>query len=499
MTPVIAEHRRKYGIVGGLGPLASADVFFKLVKALPSSTDAEHADLIFQQHPFRSASAGSAATTERKLYIFEMIRDFEKQGVTTVVLPCFLSHTFIDELKTNTSLQIVDMVDAVRQHVRKRMHGARRIGILASDFTREKRLFERYFISPEFEVVYPRLRDGVDLVTEAVYGGEGIKSGNLRGRPVELLHRACADLIEQGVDVIVPGMTEIALVADEIRVLSVPLVDSNLVYAQQVVSGQYDSPSSVFKVGVVGGVGPAATIDFLDKVVRNTPATRDQDHIRLIVEQNPQIPDRTENLIGNGADPTVSLYATCKRLEEGDADIIAIPCNTAHAFVERIQPYLGIPIVNMLTETVRYVCESWPAHRDIGVLATSGTIASGVYEKALESQGLRQVAPDEALQKCVMAAIYGNNGVKAGFTTGRCQEDIAAAVEGLIAQGVEIIILGCTELPLLLPLAEFIGRNGKRARLVDPTDVLARRCIAYATAARDSARAAITNSLTLPA
>ncbi|ACC74712.1 amino acid racemase [Paraburkholderia phymatum] len=499
MTPVIAERRRKYGIVGGLGPLASADVFFKLVQALPSSTDAGHADLIFQQHPFRSAGTGSAATTERKLYIFEMIRNFEKQGVTTVVLPCFLSHTFIDELKTNTSLHIVDMVDALRQHIRKRMPGARRIGFLASDFTREKHLFERYFMPPEFEVVYPRLRDGVDCVTEAVYGRDGIKGGNLRGRPVELLHGACADLIEQGVDVIVPGMTEIALVADEIRVLSVPLVDSNQVYAQQVVSGQYDSPSSVFKVGVVGGVGPAATIDFLNKVVRNTPATRDQDHIRLIVEQNPQIPDRTENLIGDGADPTVSLYATCKRLEEGDADIIAIPCNTAHAFVERIQPHLGIPIVNMLTETVRFVRESWPGYRDIGVLATSGTISSGVYEKALQSQGLRQVTPGEALQTRVMEAIYGNNGVKAGFTTGRCQEDIAAAVEGMIAEGVEIIILGCTELPLLLPLAEFIGKNGKRAWLVDPTNVLARRCIAHATAARESARAVSTNSLTLPA
>ncbi|ALL67604.1 Aspartate racemase [Paraburkholderia caribensis MBA4] len=486
MTSGNVENRRKYGIVGGLGPLGSADVFFKLVKAMPPSTDAEHADLIFQQHPFRSSGVGSAATTERKLYIFNMIRDFEKRGVTTVVLPCFLSHTFIDELKSNTTLQIVDMVEAVRHHVRRRFRGARRIGVLASDYTREKRLFERYFTPPEFEVVHPRMDEGIDLVTEAVYGPEGIKSGHLRGRPVELLHNACADLIEQGVDVIVPGMTEIALVADEIRLLSVPLVDSNLVYAQHVVSGQYDPPSGVFKVGVVGGVGPAATIDFLDKIVRNTPAQRDQDHIRLLVEQNPQIPDRTENLIGDGADPTVSLYATCKRLEDGDADIIAIPCNTAHAFVERIQPYLGIPIVNMLTETVRYLRESYPAQREIGVLATSGTIASGVYEKALESHGLRQIAPGPELQARVMEAIYGKDGVKAGFTTGQCQEDIAEAVEGLIAEGVEVIVLGCTELPLLLPHSEFTGRSGARARLIDPTDVLARQCIAHATAARES-------------
>lgn len=480
MTSDVADHKRKFGIVGGLGPLASADVFFKLVKATPASTDAEHFDAIFQQSPFPNSGSGSTATTERKLYIFEMIRDFEKRGVTTVVLPCFLSHTFIDELRANTSLQIVDMIEAVRSHVRRKFPGVSRIGVLASDYTREKRLFERYFAAPEFEVIHPRCHERFDPVTQAVYGSDGIKSGNLRGRPVELLRKACEDLIEQGAQVIVPGMTEIALVADEIGALGVPLVDANLAYAQYVVSGGYGSPAHAFKVGVVGGVGPAATVDFLQKIVRNTPATRDQDHIKLLIEQNPQIPDRTENLIGDGADPTVSLYATCKRLEDGGADIIAIPCNTAHAFVERIQPYLNIPIVNMLTVTVGYLRETYPALRAIGVLATSGTIASGVYRKALESQDLRQVVPTPALQARVMEAIYGTRGVKAGFTTGQCQEDIAAAMEGLIDDGVEVVVLGCTELPLLLTGTEFVGKSGARVRLVDPTDVLARRCVAHA-------------------
>ena len=483
MTSDVAGHKRKFGIVGGLGPLASADVFFKLVKATPASTDADHFDAIFQQSPFPNSGSGSAATSERKLYIFEMIRDFEKRGVTTIVLPCFLSHTFIDELRANTRLQIVDMIEAVRCHVRHKFPGASRIGILASDYTRQKRLFERYFASPEFEVIHPRCDEHFDPVTQAVYGSDGIKRGNLRGRPVELLREACRDLIEQGAQVIVPGMTEVALVADEIGPLGVPLVDANLAYAQYVVSEGYGSPSHAFKVGVVGGVGPAATVDFLQKIVRNTPATRDQDHIKLLVEQNPQIPDRTENLIGDGADPTVSLYATCKRLEDGGADIIAIPCNTAHAFVERIQPYLNIPIVNMLTVTVGFLRETNPALRDIGVLATSGTIESGVYRKALESQDLRQVVPSPELQERVMEAIYGKHGVKAGFTTGQCQEDIAAAMEGLIAQGVEVVVLGCTELPLLLTGTEFVGASGARVRLVDPTDVLARRCVAYALSA----------------
>lgn len=476
---------KKFGVVGGLGPLASADVFFKLVKSTPASSDAEHVDVIFEQHPFRGAAGGGEATTQRKLYIFDMIRGFEKRGVTTVVLPCFISHTFIDELKANSSLQIVDMVEAVRSHVRRKFPAARRIGVLTSDYSRRKGLFEKYFAAPEFDVIYPRPRDGIDLVTDAVYGADGVKSGNLRGRPVALLRDACEDLIEQGADIVVPGLTEIALVAEGMGPFRVPLIDSNLAYAQYVIAGNYGVPESVFKVGVVGGVGPAATVDFMQKIVRNTPANRDQDHIRLLIEQNPQIPDRTENLIGDGPDPTISLYATCKKLESGDADIIAIPCNTAHAFVERIQPYLGIPIVNMLTVTVRHLRERFPLISCVGVLATSGTIASGVYEKALESEGLRQIVPRAELQARVMEAIYGPEGVKAGFTTGRCLDDLSAAIDGLVAEGVEVIVLGCTELPLLLPQGSFAGRAGTRVSLVDPTDVLARQCVALATAAAE--------------
>ncbi|WP_175912201.1 MULTISPECIES: amino acid racemase [unclassified Burkholderia] len=482
MDADIVNARRKFGVVGGLGPLGSADVFFKMVKATPASSDEEHAEMIFEQYPFKGSGSGSAATIERKLYVFDMIRAFEKRGVTTVVLPCFLSHTFIDELKANTRLPIVDIVEAVRSHVRRKYPDATRIGVLASDYVRDKRLFDAYFPSPRFEIVHPRMHEGIDLVTEAIYGADGIKRGNLRGRPVELLRRACADLADQGVQVIVPGLTEIALVADEIGPQRVPLVDSNLAYAQYAVTGQSGARAATFKIGVVGGVGPAATVDFLDKIVRNTPAARDQEHVKLLVEQNPQIPDRTENLVGTGADPTISLYATCKKLEDGDADLIAIPCNTAHAFVERIQPYLGIPIVNMLTVTVAHLRDTYPALKEVGVLATTGTIESGVYEKALASQGLRQVAPKPALQARVMEAIYGRQGVKAGFTTGECREDIGAAVEALMAEGVRVIVLGCTELPILLPGGEYVARNGCRATLVDPTDVLARTCVAHATA-----------------
>ena len=473
---------RKFGVVGGLGPLASADVFFKLGKSMSATADAEVAKVVFEQHPF-IGSAFPEATTQRKLYIFDILRRFEKQGVSTVVLPCFLSHTFVDELKANSPLHIVDIVEAVRSYIRRTFPSARRIGVLASEYTRREGLFERYFVAPEFTVIHPRLPAGVDLVTTAVYGNAGIKHGHLSGEPVVLLRAACQDLIDQGVDIILPGLTEISLVADEIGPLPIHMIDSNLAYAHYVISGQHAAPEKTFKVGIVGGVGPAATVDFMNKIVLNTPAKKDQDHIQLIVEQNPQIPDRTENLVGDGADPTISLYATCKKLEAGDADIIAIPCNTAHAFVERIQPYLRIPIINMLSVTVRHLRETFPLLRTVGLLATTGTIASGVYENALASQGFSQIVPIPALQINVMEAIYGSQGVKAGFTSGRCQSEIAVAIDGLIAQDVEVIILGCTELPLLLPQKAFVGSNGARVHLIDPSDILARQCVAYATSA----------------
>jgi len=131
--------------------------------------------------------------------------------------------------------------------------------------------------------------------------------------------------------------------------------------------------------------------------------------------------------------------------------------------------------------TARYLRESFPGLRSVGVLATTGTLASGVYEKALESHGLRQVVPAPALQARVMDAIYGKEGVKAGFTAGQCQQDLAAAIDGLIAEGVEVIVLGCTELPLLLREPYVIGANGARVSVIDPTDVLAIQCVACAT------------------
>ncbi|UMR29659.1 amino acid racemase [Massilia sp. MB5] len=238
--------------------------------------------------------------------------------------------------------------------------------------------------------------------------------------------------------------------------------------------------SPAFKLGIVGGIGPAATVDFMSKIIRNTQACCDQEHLRLVVEHNPQIPDRTANLLGGGADPTQALYEACKRLELNEATHIALPCNTAHAYIARIQPRLSVPIVNMLSETVAHIERYWPERPTVGLLATSGTIASGVYHEAASGHALELIVPDERHQQYVMQAIYGEYGVKAGHVAGACKETLLRALAHLAGRGAGIVILGCTELPLILAQQADYRIGAHTVVLLDPTDLLARRCVAMA-------------------
>ena len=227
-------------------------------------------------------------------------------------------------------------------------------------------------------------------------------------------------------------------------------------------------------LGVVGGVGPSATVDFMDKIIRHTPASRDQDHIRMIVDHDPTIPDRTAYLLGEGADPTVSILAACKRLETYGADLIAIPCNTAHAFIEPIQRDLNIPIINMLVETAQYVEDQHGGVKTIGLLATNGTLKSRIYHDQIEQTGRRVVVPDEAHQGLVMNAIYA---VKAGNTEGTNLEEFRLALAHIINAGAELVILGCTELPLLSARIEMNSEGIESTPVLDPGEILARKCV----------------------
>lgn len=473
---------RTLGIIGGLGSLAGGDLFLKLIKSEPVLADQGRYHLLFEQHPFNDLAlplSSGASMTSRKLYVFQVCQRFAESGADAVLIPCFASHTFVDELQAELEIPIVDMMAALKQHVRLVAEPRVRLGVLASDYVRSAGLFERHF-GNVYELVYPSEANQAALM-EAVYGPNGIKAGHLDGVAIELLHQACLDLHNQGAKLLLPGMTELSLVVPDLHRRGISCIDANQVYADYATASESPGNAAPFKLGIVGGVGPAATVDFMGKVVKNTPAGRDQDHIKMVVEQNPQIPDRTANLLHKEMDPTVAMYSTCKRLECEGANAIAIPCNTAHAYVERIQGHLGIPIINMLTETIDFIQRTYGSERKVGLLATSGTIQSRVYHHAAERVGLPLLVPDEKEQALVMNAIYGELGVKAGHTSGQCRDDLLAAADHLTRKGATVLILGCTELPLVLPQADDFPIGGVRVALVDPTNVLAQRCVALAT------------------
>nr|WP_315594475.1 amino acid racemase [uncultured Cupriavidus sp.] len=473
-----------FGIIGGLGTLAGADLFLKLVKCRAVMADQGRYHFLFEQHPFRDVAAPltrDAGMTGRKLYVFKTCQSFESRKVDAVLMPCFASHTFRDELQSELSVRIVNMMDALAQALRDALPDGGRIGVLTSDYVRVAGLFDTHF-RQRYEIVYPTATTQAALM-EAVYGADGIKGGNTEGIALEHVHQSCLELLDAGAALIVPGMTELSLVATALQRRGIPIVDVNQVYADYATSMADGQVSPAFKLGIVGGVGPAATVDFMGKVVSNTVATRDQDHIKMVVEQNPQIPDRTANLLRHEADPTVALYATCKRLESEGANAIAIPCNTAHAYVERLQPHLSIPIVNMLTETVGHIVSKYGKGTKVGLLATSGTVESRVYHDAAEGQ-LELITPSPDFQDMVMDAIYGPAGVKAGYTQGHCAESLRAAIEHLQSKGAQVQILGCTELPLIFSQADSFPVGSASVALVDPTDVLAKRCVQLATSTK---------------
>lgn len=222
-------------------------------------------------------------------------------------------------------------------------------------------------------------------------------------------------------------------------------------------------------VGILGGMGPLATADLYRKIILATPAARDQDHLHVVIDADPSVPDRSAALRGEAPDPTPWLLRGARRLEAAGAAFIVVPCNTAHAFLPAVRPQIGIPILDMIAEAAARVRADFPAARRVGVLATRGTVASGLYHRALAAAGLAAITPDDAAQdRLVGAAIAA---VKAGDTSAAVGALVVEAGRGLVAAGAEVLLAACTELPLVLTAAN------APAPLLDPTQALAEAAV----------------------
>ena len=225
-------------------------------------------------------------------------------------------------------------------------------------------------------------------------------------------------------------------------------------------------------IGVLGGMGPAATADFYAKIVQATPAQRDQDHPRTLIWSDPTIPDRTGALIARGPHPGPQLAAGARKLERSGADVIAVPCNTAHAFLPEIRAAIGIPVLDMVIETRDRVLDLLGTGSTAGLLATDGTIRSRLYEHAFEQRGERLLVPADQQQDRVMEAIRQVKG-DAGWVA--AAQILCSAVADLAERGAGVVIAGCTEIPVALAGAEELA-----VPVVDSTEALADAAVRWA-------------------
>lgn len=199
-------------------------------------------------------------------------------------------------------------------------------------------------------------------------------------------------------------------------------------------------------VGILGGVGPMATVYFMQRVLAMTDAGRDQDHVDMLVWNHASIPDRTAYIVGDSDEsPGPVMAEDARQLERAGATFIAVPCNTAQAFQDEVQAAVDIPVIDIVHETIEAAKAAAPGLTTLGILATDGTLRAQTYHRAAESAGLTPVQPDDVVQKDVMSMIY--DGVKAGMPVEG--ERFHAAVDHLRAKGAGAIVLGCTELSIL--------------------------------------------------
>ena len=202
-------------------------------------------------------------------------------------------------------------------------------------------------------------------------------------------------------------------------------------------------------IGILGGMGPEATEALFGRIIRNTRAAGDQDHLPVLIYNNPKIPDRSAYILGKGPDPVPALTEGSLFLEQAGVCCILWPCNTAHYFHETVSEKVKAPILHMIRETAACLKEQYPAGTRFGLLATLGTYKTGTYEKIFRETGLALVLPEATNRQVAMDSIYGAQGIKAGYRQEPLQM-LKGPMEELKEKGVDVLIAGCTELSLIL-------------------------------------------------
>ena len=224
--------------------------------------------------------------------------------------------------------------------------------------------------------------------------------------------------------------------------------------------------------GVLGGMGPEATVDFMSRVIALTDAGRDQDHVRMLVDHNPHVPNRQEAILDGGEDPGPVLADMAADLEASGADFLVIPCNTAYVFEDAILAATHIPLISIVGVSIAAAQERAPDASRIGLLVTDGCLKSGIYQSGLKAAGLEAELPTVEELGELMTLIRS---IKGGKRTEDTARGMAALADALVSRGADAIIAACTEIPLVL------GQDAVSVPLVSSTDALAEITVKLAT------------------
>ncbi len=227
--------------------------------------------------------------------------------------------------------------------------------------------------------------------------------------------------------------------------------------------------------GVMGGMGPDATVDFMARVVALTDSGSDQDHIHMIVDQDPSVPNRQLAVREGSTDVTDALGAMAKRLEDAGADFLVMVCNTAHIFLDGVHASTGIPFINIIDESVSEIDRICPDARKVGVMATDGCLMTGIYQDAITASGREALEPEGADLEQLMNLIKA---IKAGSQGDDISDSMLASANSLVDRGADAIIAGCTEIPIV-----FKG-DDCAVPVVASTYVLAQRTLEFAKGLR---------------
>jgi aspartate racemase len=233
-------------------------------------------------------------------------------------------------------------------------------------------------------------------------------------------------------------------------------------------------------VGILGGMGPEATVDLMQRIIRLTPALDDADHIRCIVDNNPKVPSRIKAIIeGHGEDPGPCMADMARRLQAWGADFLVIACNTAHYYYDAVQEAVDIPVINLIGLVANYVKTAFPEQGRVGILASPAVAMTELYTRRLRRLGIEDVWPDPAHQDRLLDIIKA---IKQGDTGERVCADYAGVCANLKHKGASLAIIACTELSAIggqLPIDS-----------VDAAEVLALEIVQVATHRKDLARCA---------